>query len=231
MMFLDRKDAGQQLARELVRYKDENAVILALPRGGVPVGFEVAQMLGAPLDILIVRKIGAPDQPELALGALVGGSIAQIGLVLGICALAAPLRARLKLFGWANPALIVSIVLFWLLSLDAKFGVVDGVILIAAYVVVTVLVIRAARSETADVRNELASATGTSMLVWRDGARVVIGVVALPFAAVWLVQGSLALATYCAVSPLVIGLTVLGGATALASVPPTVTAARRNQGD
>ena len=58
----------------------------------------------------------------------------------------------------------------------------------------------------------------------------IVAVVAIGFA-VWLVQGSLALATHCAVSPLVIGLTGLGGATALASVPPTVTAARRNQGD
>ncbi|MGH8172932.1 MAG: sodium:calcium antiporter, partial [Rhodanobacteraceae bacterium] len=157
--------------------------------------------------------------------------IAQIGLVLGVCALAAPLRARLKLFGWANPALIVSALLFWVLSLDAKFGVVDGAILIAAYIVVVVLVIRSARSESTDVRNEIASATGTSMLVWRDGARVVIGVVALPFAAVLLVQGALAIAVHCAVSPLVVGLTALGGATALASIPPTVTAARRNHGD
>jgi cation:H+ antiporter len=199
--------------------------------GGYAVGL-ASTAFGALIPALAVTlAAGYARQPELALGGLVGGSIAQMGLVLGICALAAPLRARLKLFGWANPALIASVVLFWLLSLDAKFGVIDGVILIAAYLVVTVLVIRAARSESADVRNELASATGTWMLVWRDGARVVIGVVALPFAAVWLVQGSLAFAAHCAVSPLVVGLTALGGATALASVLPTVTAARRNQGD
>jgi cation:H+ antiporter len=199
--------------------------------GGYGVGL-ASTAFGALIPALVVTlAAGYARQPELALGALVGGSIAQIGLVLGICALAAPLRARLKLFGWANPALIASIVLFWLLSLDAKFGVVDGVILIAAYVVVTVLVIRSARGESEAVRNELAAATGTSMLVWRDGARVVIGVVALPFAAVWLVQGSLALAAHGGVSTLVFGLTALGGVTALASVPPTVTAARRNQGD
>lgn len=199
--------------------------------GGYAVGL-ASTAIGALLPALAVTlAAGYAREPELALGGLVGGSIAQIGLVLGICALAAPLRARLKLFGWANPALIVSALLFWVLSLDGKFALVDGVVLIAAYVVVVVLVVRAARSESADVRNELAAATGTAMLVWRDTARLVLGVVVLPFAAVWLVQGSLAIAAHFAVSPLVVGLTALGGATALASVPPTVTAARRNEGD
>jgi cation:H+ antiporter len=141
------------------------------------------------------------------------------------------LRARLKLFAWANPALIVSVVLFWVLSLDARFGFADGVILIVAYVVVVALVVRAARGENADVRNELASATGTTMLVWRDAARVVVGVVILPFAAVWLVDGAMAFSTNGALSPLVIGLTLLGAVTALASVPPTLIAAKRGQGD
>jgi len=72
-MFHDRKEAGQRLAEELLRYKHEHPVIIALPRGGVPVAFEVAKKLHAPLDIVIVRKLGAPDQKELAIGALVEG--------------------------------------------------------------------------------------------------------------------------------------------------------------
>lgn len=71
--FQDRADAGRQLARRLLHLKDENPVVLALPRGGVPVGHEVAAALGAPLDLVLVRKIGAPDQPELALGAVIDG--------------------------------------------------------------------------------------------------------------------------------------------------------------
>jgi cation:H+ antiporter len=199
--------------------------------GGYAVGL-VSTALGGLVPVLAVTlAAGYAHQPDLALGNLVGGSIAQISLVLGICALAAPLRARLKLFAWANPALIASIVLFWLLSLDARFGLVDGLILIVAYVVVLVFVVRAARSENADVRNEIASATGTAMLVWRDAAGVVIGVVILPFAAVCLVDGAMAFSTNGALSPLVIGLTVLGAVTALASVPQALMAARRGQGD
>ncbi|HJT98061.1 MAG TPA: hypothetical protein VJ696_07065, partial [Rhodanobacteraceae bacterium] len=108
---------------------------------------------------------------------------------------------------------------------------VDGVALIVAYFVVVALVVRDARSESADVRNEIASATGTSMLVWRDAARLVVGAVVLPFAAIWLVDGAIAIAAACKLSPLVIGLTALGATTALASVPPTLVAARRGQGD
>lgn len=73
MLYRDRQDAGKRLAAELIRYKDERPVVLALPRGGVPVGFEIAQRLHAPLDVILVRKIGAPGMAELAIGAIVDG--------------------------------------------------------------------------------------------------------------------------------------------------------------
>lgn len=199
--------------------------------GGYAVGL-ASTALGALVPALAVTlAAGYAHRPELALGNLVGSSIAQIGFVLGMAAIAAPLRARLKLFSRANPALILTAVLFWVLSLDARFNVVDGTILIVAWIIVAAIVIRTAKSENEDVRNEIAAATGTAMLVWRDTARVVIGVVFLPFAAVWLVDSALAFAEACHVSPMVIGLTVLGAATALASVPPTLVAAKRGQGD
>lgn len=72
-MFRDRFDAGRQLAERLGHHRGRDVVILALPRGGVPVAYEVARALGAPLDLLLVRKIGAPFQPELAAGAVVDG--------------------------------------------------------------------------------------------------------------------------------------------------------------
>jgi putative phosphoribosyl transferase len=75
--FADRRDAGRRLAARLLTYKDAHPVVLALPRGGVPVGYEVAKQLGAPLDVVLVRKIGAPLQPELALGAIVEGNPVQ----------------------------------------------------------------------------------------------------------------------------------------------------------
>ena len=71
MPFLDRSDAGRQLAG----YKDQHPVILALPRGGVSVAAEVAAALDAPLDLILVRKLGVPAEPELAMGAVVDGAV------------------------------------------------------------------------------------------------------------------------------------------------------------
>jgi predicted phosphoribosyltransferase len=72
--YLDRRDAGARLAANLREYAgDEGAIVLALPRGGVPVGYEIAVALGLTLDVLEVRKLGVPGQPELAMGAIVSG--------------------------------------------------------------------------------------------------------------------------------------------------------------
>lgn len=71
--FRDRGQAGQRLAKALVKYRDRNPVVVALPRGGVVVGAEIARLLGCPLDFVLVRKIGLPGQPELAIAAIVDG--------------------------------------------------------------------------------------------------------------------------------------------------------------
>jgi predicted phosphoribosyltransferase len=76
MIFRDRTDAGKQLATKLPSYKDRSDVlVLALPRGGVPVAFEVAQALHVPLDIFLVRKLGVPGHEELAMGAISTGGV------------------------------------------------------------------------------------------------------------------------------------------------------------
>lgn len=74
IVFEDRADAGRQLAQALLRLHLPDPVVLALPRGGVPVAAEVARVLKAPLDLLLVRKIGAPVQPELAVAAVADGA-------------------------------------------------------------------------------------------------------------------------------------------------------------
>src|SRR6266851_5046042 len=72
---MDRTDAGRHLARSLEWLRGSDVVVLGLPRGGVPVAFEVAKALGAPLDVIVVRKLGVPYQPELAMGAIGEGGI------------------------------------------------------------------------------------------------------------------------------------------------------------
>jgi putative phosphoribosyl transferase len=75
--FPDRAQAGRMLADSLApRYRGRNdVVVIALPRGGVPVGYEIARAIGAPLDVLVVRKLGLPHQPELAMGAIATGGV------------------------------------------------------------------------------------------------------------------------------------------------------------
>lgn len=76
MIFRDRSEAGKHLATKLLNYQDRRDVlVLALPRGGVPVAFEVAQVLRVPLDIFLVRKLGVPGHEELAMGAIASGGV------------------------------------------------------------------------------------------------------------------------------------------------------------
>src|SRR6266545_4430083 len=74
--FIDRAEAGRTLARPLSHYREhDDVLVLALPRGGVPVGYEVAKEIGAPLDVFVVRKLGVPGHEELAMGAIATGGV------------------------------------------------------------------------------------------------------------------------------------------------------------
>jgi putative phosphoribosyl transferase len=115
MKFKDRTDAGRRLAAVLAPYASESPMVLALPRGGVPVGFEVARALGAPLEVLVVRKVGSPAWPELGVGALAEGGTVVIDddawrfgvgpreLAAGVAREAVELRRRVKLYRGARP--------------------------------------------------------------------------------------------------------------------------------
>ena len=87
MIFADRYQAGQELASSLSRFRHENPIIIALPRGGVPIGYEVALALDAPLEVVVSRKLGAPFAPEFGFGAIAPGarvvdatSVSMLGL-------------------------------------------------------------------------------------------------------------------------------------------------------
>jgi putative phosphoribosyl transferase len=71
----DREDAGRRLAERLAAYRDEDPVVLALPRGGVPVGYEISRSLEVTLDVFVARKLGAPEQPEYGIGAVAQGGV------------------------------------------------------------------------------------------------------------------------------------------------------------
>ena len=120
-MFHDRVDAGRQLAGKLARYADrEDVLVLGIPRGGVPVAFEIARAIQAPLDVLLVRKLGVPGQRELAMGAIASGGarilnrrlIARLGVTEGqleetIADQEAELQRREELYRGARPGIPV----------------------------------------------------------------------------------------------------------------------------
>jgi putative phosphoribosyl transferase len=85
-VFADRRDGGRRLAERLLALAPERPVVVALPRGGVPVGFEVARALAAPLDVLVVRKLGAPRNPELGVGAIAEGGAAAFDVAAAVSA-------------------------------------------------------------------------------------------------------------------------------------------------
>jgi putative phosphoribosyl transferase len=88
MFFRDRSEAGQLLGAQLTEFANRDGLVLALPRGGVPVAFEVAQSLHAPLDVLVVRKLGVPGQEELAMGAIASGGVRVLNQeIVRACAL------------------------------------------------------------------------------------------------------------------------------------------------
>ena len=89
-LFRDRREAGRRLAMALGRYAPETPLILALPRGGVPVAYEVALALDAPLDLLLVRKIGAPGHEEYGIGAVIDGADPQLVLNEEVVRMLAP---------------------------------------------------------------------------------------------------------------------------------------------
>ena len=105
MKYPDRPDAGRCLAGKLRHLKDRQPIILTLPRGGVAIGLEIARSLDAPLDIVLVRKIGVPRQPELALGAVTDGAAPEtfIDRDLAIVLAAEQTRGMLSLPGPSLP--------------------------------------------------------------------------------------------------------------------------------
>lgn len=166
-------------------------------------------------------------EPQLALGSVVGGAITQLGLVLGLAALIAPLRARLRWLGRLNQALVGAVVLVWLLAFGGRWGPIEGAVLVLAWIVAVVWVARAARGE----REAFAGAAVAPTSLARSGIRIAIGLALVAYAA-WLLAGACAgFAQAGARNPLLLGLIALGTAGALASVPASLLAARGGDGE
>lgn len=170
------------------------------------------------------------QRPELALGALIGGSIAQLGLVLAIAALIAPLTVRVRAFALLAPALIGATTLLWLLARDYQLSRLDAALLLLAALAVLVLCGRAARATPATLRDQLAPpARQVSAAIL--ALRIVTGMVLLTWGAWLVVMAAAALGVGFGWSPLQVGLTLLGAGVALAAASAPLLAAQQGRGD
>lgn len=170
------------------------------------------------------------SERDLALGGIVGGSIAQLGLLLGLAALVAPLRARLKAFNWINPILLGAVVLAWVLGVDHVYAGFDGWILLSAGLVAIALIVRSAARERAAATallDQTPRAFGLPML----SMRLLIGLVLLGIGAWRMIAGCSELSASLATNPLILGLLVCGPASALAGMPFAWSVARRGHGE
>lgn len=170
------------------------------------------------------------NAPELALGGIFGAAIAQLGLLLGLAALAAPLLARLKVLNWINPVLLAAVVLVWVLGLDQAYSTVDGWILLSAGFVAVALIMRGAASErlaAAALFSQAPRVFGLPVLIMR----LLLGLLLVGVGAWRLIVGSNGLSAILAVNPLILGLLVCGPASALAGLPLALSTARRGHGE
>ena len=191
----------------------------------------VATPLTAALPALAVTLMALwSQQLEIAVGALIGGSIAQLGLVLAVAALIAPLTVRLRAFALLAPALIGATLLLWLLAQDYQLSRLDAVLLLLAALVVAVVCGRAASATPAALRSELAPpARQVSATVL--ALRIVIGIVLLGWGAWLVVMAATAFGGHFGWSPLLAGLTLVGAGIALAAAPTPWLAAQQGRGD
>lgn len=168
---------------------------------------------------------------EMAVGNVVGSNIANIGLILGVCALLAPLLVRMRLLRVEVPLLVAVCVVLWLMALDGSLGRIDGVVLLAGFAGLLVLVMRDARSEPDVVQVELAEAVHTHAGAARNALRLVVGLALMLYAAHLIVGAAVFLAGAWGMSELAIGLTVVAVGTSLPELAASAVAAWRGQSD
>ncbi len=194
--------------------------------------FSLAGSMVAGLAPLLAVVIAAllMNQTEVAFGGIVGGAIAQLGLLLGLAALLAPLLARLKVFALINPMLIGAVVLVWVLGFDHAYSMLDGGILVLAFIVALVVIVRGVSRERVAAKvifDQPSRAFGTGLLA----LRLIVGTILVGLGAWRLLVGASGLAATLTLNPLIVGLLVAGPAVVLAGAPTALLAARRGRGD
>ena len=169
---------------------------------------------------------------DLALGNVVGSNIANIGLILGLSALLAPIAIHMRLLRVEAPLMLAACVLLWLLALDGRLARIEGLLLVAGQIGVLLLVFRAGKHESAEVRQELSAVSEEAPGHWPSTlGLLVLGLCGLVGGGVLAVDAASAIARGFGISELIIGLTVVAIGTSLPELASSVVAALRGHSD
>lgn len=171
------------------------------------------------------------QQTHLALGNAVGSNLVNLGLTLGLAALAAPLLQRARMHVPLLVLLAVASLALMVFGLDGYVGRIEGVVLLAGFAALAVFLLRQGRRESAELQGEIAAFAATRTDLLLNLVRLAIAIALLYYGARWVVQGGLALGEAWGLSPLLVGLLPVAIGTALPEVAAAVMAARRGQGD
>jgi cation:H+ antiporter len=177
-----------------------------------------------------LRAIGE-QQPHLALGNAIGSNLANLGLTLGLAALAAPLLLRARMLGPLLVLLAVASLALVVFGLDGYIGRVEGAVLLLGFVGSTAYLLRQGPREAAEVQAEIAAFANTRPGLGLNVLRLLIAIALLWFGARWVVAGGLGLGQAWGMTPLLAGLMPVAIGTALPEIAAAVAAARRGQGD
>lgn len=171
------------------------------------------------------------QQTHLALGNAVGSNLVNLGLTLGLAALAAPLLQRARMHVPLLVLLAVASLALMVFGLDGYVGRIEGAVLLAGFAALAVFLLRQGRRESAELQGEIAAFAATRTDLLLNLVRLAIAIALLYYGARWVVQGGLALGEAWGLSPLLVGLLPVAIGTALPEVAAAVMAARRGQGD
>ena len=187
-------------------------------------------------ELAVSVQSGLSGQADIAVGNIVGSNIFNVLVVLGLSALIAPLVVQQQLVRFDVPLVIGVSVLFWVMALDGRIGLFDGLLLTAGIVAYTVFAIRQSRQESPEIQAEYAQEPGGGASAWIDRLPVQIvfiaaGLVLLVLGATWLVDSAVAIAHALGVSEIVIGLTIVAVGTSLPELATSLVAALRGERD
>ncbi len=170
-------------------------------------------------------------QAELALGNAIGSNVANLGLTLGLAALAAPLLVHMRLLSPMQVLLVVATLALIAFSLDGAIGRIEGIVLLLGFVAMLAFLLARARGESAEVRQGMEAFAATRTVLWLNALRFVIAAAFLYYGAKFVVQAAPQIGAAWGWSPLLVGLLPVAIGTALPEAAAAIAAARRGQGD